>query len=99
VPPMGAPRDSPTNIVPTIHDVLLELLRLGLSWREARSLPAEEVLCLLSHAALRRDLGELEAEAARIANQPFADPHEQQRLLLRLKHVAAARLTRFYRVF
>jgi hypothetical protein len=76
---------------------LLELLRLGLSWREARSLPAEDVLCLLSHAALRRNLGEVEAEAARIANLPFADPHEQQRLLLRLKHTAAGKLQRFYR--
>jgi hypothetical protein len=82
---------------PTTHDVLLELLRLGLSWNDARSLPAEEVLCLLAHAALRRELDELNAESARIASLPFADPHEQQRLLLRLKHSAAGKLDRFYR--
>lgn len=77
--------------------MLLELLRLGLSWGEARSLPAEEVLCLLAHASLRRDLSELEHEAARIASLPFADPHEQQRLLLKLKHAAAGKLQRFHR--
>lgn len=81
---------------PTTHDVLLELLRLGLAWHEARSLPAEEVLCLLYHSALQRDLHDLQTQAAGIASQPFADPHEQQRLLLRLQHHASAKLRQFY---
>jgi hypothetical protein len=85
------------DFLPTTHEVLLELLRLGLSWYEARALSAEEVLCLLAHATLKRDLEALEAETIRIASLPFADPHEQQRQLLKLKHMAAGKLQRFYR--
>ncbi len=47
--------------------------------------------------ACRRELGAIEAEAARIASLPFADSHEQQRLLLKLRHTAAQCLARFYR--
>jgi hypothetical protein len=77
--------------------VLLELMHLGLSWNEARALGAEEVLCLLAHATLTRELRGLEADAARIAGLPFADSHEQQRVLLKLRHTAATCLARFYR--
>ena len=60
-------------------------------------MPAEDVLCLLYHAKLRRELGEIESETARIASLPFADPHEQQRLLVKLMHQAAGKLQQFYR--
>ena len=81
---------------PTAHQVLLELLGLGLSLAEAKSIGAEEMLCLLHHARLRDDLAALEAEAARVASLPFADAHDQQRALARLGHHAQARLARFY---
>jgi hypothetical protein len=84
---------------PTAHQVLLELLGLGLGLAEARSIGLEEALCLLHHAGLRHDLAALEAEAARVAGLPFADAHEQQRALARLGHQAQARLARFYKEY
>jgi hypothetical protein len=73
------------------------LLKLGLSYGEAQSLGAEELLCLLHHSQLEERLAALDRETARIASLPFADPHEQQQALAGLRHQAEFELDRFYR--
>lgn len=77
--------------------MLLELVSRGLSYREARELSCEEVLCLAAHSALLRELEAIAAETARVAGLPFAEPHEQQRLLHKLRHSAALAQARFHR--
>lgn len=81
----------------THHQVILALLRAGLSLAEARSLGMEELLCLLAHRRLEETLAALDAETARVASLPLADAAEQQRLLAALHHRAEAALDRFYR--
>jgi hypothetical protein len=81
----------------THHQVILALLKAGLSLAEARSLGMEEVLCLLAHRRLEETLAALDAEAARVAGLPLAEAGEQQRLLAALHHRAEAALDRFYR--
>jgi hypothetical protein len=81
----------------THHQVLLALLKAGLSLAEARSLGMEELLCFLAHQRLAETLAALDAEAARVASLPLADAGEQQRLLAALHHRAEAALDRFYR--
>jgi hypothetical protein len=77
--------------------VLLALLRLGLTYAEARAIGAEEMLCLMHHARLEEQLAALDREAGRVASLPFADPHVQQQALAGLHHRAQAELARFYR--
>ena len=81
----------------TRHQVLLALMRAGLSLAEARALSMEEMLCLLIHLRLEDTLAALDAEAARVASIPLADDDEQRRLLNALNHRAEAELDRFYR--
>jgi len=80
----------------THHQLLLALMKLGLSYAEAKELGAEELLCLLHHSQLDERLVALDQEAARIASLPFADPHEQQQALAVLRHRAEFELDRFY---
>jgi hypothetical protein len=89
-------RAMPQPAAPAAHEVLLELLACGLNWAEARALPLEDVACLLHVSAHRRELAALDAEAARIASLPWDDAQEQQRLLLKLRHQAAAAIARFH---
>ena len=81
----------------TRHQVLLLLLKAGLSLREARGIGMEEMLCMLAHIEMEGKLAALDAEAARVASLPMADAAEQQRLLSALHHRAEAALDRFYR--
>jgi hypothetical protein len=76
--------------------MLIALLRLGLSYAEARTIGMEEMLCLLHHAQLDKQLAALDQEAARIAGLQFADPHEQQQALTAVHHGARALLDRFH---
>ena len=75
---------------------LLELMQAGLGYAEARTVGYEEALCLLHHARFERELHTLDAEEARIASLSFADPQEQQRALIALRHKAKALTERFY---
>ena len=81
----------------THHQVLLALLRLGLSYADACAIGMEEMLCLLYHAQLEEYIAAMDREAARIAGLQFADVHEQQQALAALRHGAEAALDRFYR--
>jgi hypothetical protein len=65
--------------------VLLTLMDCGLSYSEARAIGIEEALCLLHHHGHRERLRALDAEAARIASLPFADPAAPQRELHKLR--------------
>jgi hypothetical protein len=80
-----APRADP-------HETLFDLLHCGLSYAEARSIPYEDALCLLHVHARRAQLSRLDAEAARLASLPLADPHAVQRELRRIELQARALL-------
>jgi hypothetical protein len=91
----GVPTADRLTPVPTgPHAILYELIQCGLSWREARALPYEDALCLLHIHHQRQQLAALDAEAARLASLPLADPHSVQRELrkvqLRAKGIAGS---------
>lgn len=81
----------------TSHEVLITLLGLGISYREARQLPLEDALCLLHHARHRERIRQCEEEGQRLAGLPLADPEEQHRALLGVKHRVQAEFDRFHR--
>ena len=77
----------------------MALLDAGIEYHEALSLGYEQMLCLLHHRVLDRNLEYLNSESVRIAGLMAADPSEQQQMLVRIKHLAAAELDEFYRIY
>ncbi len=77
------------------HQTVLALLSCGLGYSEAQRISYEDALCLLACKAHCDELEWLDREAARIASLSFADPDEQQKHLLALRHRARRAVERF----